>query len=112
MIYCWLCQWSRNKSILGQAYLKRETTAIPMGWGHTHILVVGRRWRRAVWGAGWPRVVLRTSPRETNSRVANRISLHLVDGHLSRMSLNELDETAALSGWDLNIGDLAEALEE
>jgi hypothetical protein len=74
---------------------------------------VDRRWRGgAVRGAGRARVVLGATPAEAHARVADRVALHLVDGHLGGVALNELDEAAALSGRDLDIGDLAEALEE
>lgn len=75
---------------------------------------VKRRWRRGrpVWGASRTGVVLAATPAQPHAGVANRIPLHLVDGHLGRMSVNELDETAALARWNLDVGDFAEALEE
>ena len=79
---------------------------------HAHGRVDGR-WRGgAVRGAGWARVVLRAAPAEAHARVADRVALHLVDGHLGGVALDELDEAAALAGRDLDVGDLAEALEE
>jgi hypothetical protein len=70
-------------------------------------------WRgRAVRGASRARVVLRAAPAEADARVADRVALHLVDGHLGGVALDELDEAAALSGRDLDVGNLAEALEE
>lgn len=77
-----------------------------------HTLVLWWWWGWAVWSTSWSRVVLGASPRETDTRVADRVALHLVDGHLSSVTLDELDETAAFSWWDLDIGDLSEALEE
>lgn len=58
------------------------------------------------------RVVLAAAPREANARVADGVALHLVDGHLSSMAVNELHEAAALARGDLDVGDLAESLEE
>lgn len=71
-------------------------------------------WRRcrAVGSTSGPGVVLRTTPAEADARVADGVALHLVDGHLRRVTLHELDETASLAWWDLDVGDLAEALEE
>jgi hypothetical protein len=57
-------------------------------------------------------VVLRATPRQTNARVTNGISLHLIDGHLSSMTVNKLNESAALAGGNLHVGDLSKALEE
>ena len=79
---------------------------------HSRSLILWWWWRWAVRSASWTRVVLGTSPREAHARVSNWISLHLVDGHLCGVALNELDETTALSWWDLNVGDLSKALEE
>jgi hypothetical protein len=36
----------------------------------------------------------------------------LVDGHLSRVAVDELDETAALARRNLDVGDFTKALEE
>jgi hypothetical protein len=77
--------------------------------GHAH--VVRRRGSRAV-GSANTRVVLRSTPAETDTGVTDRVALHLVDGHLGSMAVDELDETAALARWYLDIGDFAEALEE
>ena len=79
---------------------------------HAHRRIDRRRWCRAVRSSSRPRVVLASAPAKTNSRIADRVALHLVDGHLSSMSLNELHETATLSRRDLDVGDLAKALEE
>lgn len=73
--------------------------------------VVRRRRGRAVRSAH-ARVVLRASPREADTRVANGVTLHLVDGHLGGVAVDELDEAATLARRDLDVGDLAEALEE
>lgn len=70
----------------------------------------GRRCRTV--GSTYTGVVLRTAPRQTDAGVANRVSLHLVDGHLSSVAVDELDKATALSRRDLDVGDLAEALEE
>lgn len=77
--------------------------------GHAH--VVRRRGGRAVGGTN-TRVVLRATPAQTDARVTNRVTLHLVDGHLSGMAVDELNEAAALARGDLDVGDLAESLEE
>lgn len=66
----------------------------------------------SVWSSRRSRVVLRSSPRESDTRITDWITLHLVDGHLSCMSLDKLHEAATLSWWNLHIGDFAESLEE
>lgn len=73
--------------------------------------VVRGRGSRAVRGAD-TRVVLRTTPGKTDAGVSDGISLHLVDGHLSGVAVDELDETAALARRDLDVSYLAETLEE
>lgn len=73
-------------------------------------IVWGRRCR-TIRGA-YSGIVLGPTPGEANPRIANGVSLHLVDGHLSRMTMDELNKAAALARGDLNVGDLAEALEE
>lgn len=73
--------------------------------------VVGRRRSRTV-RSTHARVVLRAAPRKADARVPNRISLHLVDRHLSGVAVDELDKAAALSGGDLDVCYLAETLEE
>lgn len=83
-----------------------------MNWWDTHALVLWWWWSWAVWGAGWTRVVLGTSPRETDAGVTNWVALHLVDSHLGGVALDELYETASLSWWNLDVGDLPKALEE
>lgn len=79
---------------------------------HGHRREDRRRRSRAVRSAGGARVVLAAAPGETDARVADGVALHLIDGHLSGMALDELDETAALPGGNLDVGDFAEALEE
>ena len=78
---------------------------------HAAAHVVGRGRSRAI-GSTDTGVVLRTAPRETDARVADRIALHLVDGHLSGMTVDELDEAATFARRNLDIGNLAETLEE
>lgn len=70
----------------------------------------GRSW--PVWRPCWTGVVLTATPRKTDTGVADRVALHLVDSHLSRVTLYELDEAATLARWNLDVGNLAEALEE
>ena len=72
-------------------------------------------WRgrsRTVRSTGGARVVLRASPAEADARVTDGVALHLVDGHLGGVALHELDKTTALARRDLDVGNLAEALEE
>lgn len=92
--------------------LHRRKAAVLVRRRHSH----GRvdRWRRgrAVRSTGRTGVVLRAAPAQTNTRVADWVALHLIDGHFSSVSLHELNEAAALSRWNLDVGDLAEALEE
>lgn len=75
---------------------------------------VGLRWRWgwAVRGTSRTGIILAASPRQAYARVANRIALHLVDGHFSRVALDKLDETTSFARRNLDIGNLAEALEE
>lgn len=84
------------------------------GRGETAHRGVHRRWwgSRAVGATGRARVILRATPAQTHTRVANGVSLHLVDGHFGGVALNELNETAALSRRNLDVGDLTKALEE
>lgn len=72
---------------------------------------MGRRRSGTVWGT-YARIVLRSAPREADARVTDRIALHLIDGHLSCVTVDELNEATTLAGRDLDVGDLAEALEE
>jgi len=76
---------------------------------HAHVVRRGRS--RSVRGAN-SRVVLGAAPAQADSRVANGIALHLVDGHFGSMAVDKLDEAAALAGGDLDVGDLSKALEE
>lgn len=83
-----------------------------MLWWHTHRWVDW--WRRCwtVWCASWTRVVLRTAPAQTDTRVADGVALHLVDRHLRGVSLHKLDEAASLSRWNLDVCYLPKSLEE
>ncbi len=96
-------------------YLHRSETTTVAGVlrGHAH---TGAKdwWRRsrAVRSASRAGVVLRTSPTQANTRIADGVALHLVDGHLRGMTLHELDETASLAWRNLDVGNLTEALEE
>lgn len=84
-----------------------------MSWRHAHGRVHRRRWGGGTVGAsGGAGVVLRAAPAETYPRVANGVTLHLVDGHLGSVALDELDETTALARRDLDVGDFTKALEE
>lgn len=75
--------------------------------------VHGRRGRGgAVRAASRAGVVLRATPAQTHTRVTDGVSLHLVDGHLCSVTLNELNEAASLAGRDFDVGDLAKPLEE
>jgi hypothetical protein len=71
-----------------------------------------RRGRSGSVGGSYARVVLRATPTETNARVSNRITLHLVDGHLGCVTMNELNEATALARRDLDVCNFAKALEE
>lgn len=103
---------SRQEGRRKDALLARRKVAVGVLRRHAHGRVDRRRWRRAVRSTGRARVVLRAAPAETDARVTDGVALHLVDGHLGSVALNELNETAALSWGNLDIGDLAEALEE
>ena len=104
--------WGRAAGVT--ANLHRGKSAVVLGsGGHTHVGVHGgRRGSRAVGAASRAGVVLRATPAQANARVTNGVSLHLVDGHLGGVALDELNETATLSRGDLDVGDLAESLEE
>ncbi len=101
------CQRRRE---LAKTYLHRCETAT--------ILVLGRKvhGRRrgcgAVRAASRARVVLRAAPAQTHARVTDGVSLHLVDGHLCSVTLNELNKAASLAGRDFDVSDLAKSLEE
>lgn len=90
------------------------TTTVRVLGRHAHPRTAKDGWRRswAVGSASRARVVLRTTPAEAHTRVANWVALHLVDGHLGSMALHELDETAPLARWYLDVRNLAKALEE
>lgn len=80
---------------------------------HSHGRVHRRRRGSGTVGASsWAGVVLRATPAQAHPRVSNGVALHLVDGHLSGVALDELDETAALARRDLDVGDFTEALEK
>jgi hypothetical protein len=100
--------------VLRVGYLHRGKTAtVGVRRGHAHTRTEDRWGRsRAVRSASRARVVLGAAPAEAHARVANGVALHLVDGHLSGMTLHELDETASLAWGDLDVGNLAKALEE
>lgn len=58
-------------------------------------------------------VSLTTSPRKTDSTLAvDREVVHLGDSEFCILSLDELNETATFSGWNLAVGDFSEVLEE
>jgi hypothetical protein len=95
--------WSRSTELV-------RTTV----WAWTMVRkahVMRRRGSRTVRGAN-ARVVLGAAPAEANARVADGVTLHLVDGHLGGVAVDELHETAALARGNLHIGDFAKALEE
>ncbi len=94
------------------AYLQWSEIAVRVRRRHTHRRVY-RWWRcRTIWGAGRTRIVLATSPAKTDPRIPNGIALHLVDGHLCCVTLDELNKSAALPGRNLDVSDLSESLEE
>lgn len=97
---------------MSSTYLHGSEATVRMLRGHAHGGV--DRWRGcgAVRGAGGSRVVLAAAPAQTNTRVSNGVTLHLVDGHLGSVALDELNETAALARRDLDVSDLTKALEE
>lgn len=103
------------EALLMVAHLSRWVTgkaAVATRWTwHAH-RVDRWWWSRSVRSACRSRVVLRSAPTESDSRVPNRIPLHLIDGHLGSVSLNKLNKAAALARWDLDVCDLAKALEE
>lgn len=94
------------------AYLHWSEIAVRMRRRHTHRWIHRWRRRRTVWGAGRTRVVLATSPAETDPRVANGIALHLVDGHFCCVTLDELNKSATLPRRNLDVGNLSKALEK
>lgn len=83
-----------------------------MRWWHAHRRVHWR-WRcRTVGCARRARVVLATTPTQADTGVADRITLHLIDGHLGGVALHKLNKSAAFAGWDLDVGDFTKALKE
>jgi hypothetical protein len=103
----------RDRAARVIAHLHGGKPAILVGRGHAHGGVHGRRrGSRAVGAAGGAGVVLGATPGQTDARVTDGVTLHLVDGHLRGVALDELDETATLSRGDLDVGDFSEALEE
>ncbi|KAH3672135.1 hypothetical protein WICPIJ_010129 [Wickerhamomyces pijperi] len=60
-------------------------------------------------GGGLTRVGL--PPAQSDSGVANRVPLHLSDGHFGRVSRGELNKPTAFTQWDLHVGDVTEGLE-
>ena len=96
--------------LLSTHFHRSEATVVLRRHAHGR---VDRRWgSRTVRGAGRTRVVLAAAPAEADTRVTDGVSLHLVDGHLSSVALDELDETAALARRNLDVCYFAEALEE
>ncbi len=92
--------------------LVRSEVAVRVRRLHAHGWINRRRRRRSIRCAGRARIVLAPAPAQADARIADRIALHLVDGHLGRVSLDELHESAAFSGRDLDVGDFSKALEE
>jgi hypothetical protein len=86
--------------------------AVLMRWRHTHGGIDWWWWSRTVGSASRTRIVLASAPAETNAGVTNRVALHLIDSHLCGVTLDELDKATALPRRNLDVGDLAEALEE
>ena len=72
------------------------------------------RWRRSwtVRSACRARIVLGAAPAQANTGVADGVALHLIDGHLGGVTLNELDEAAAFAGRNFDVSNLAKALEK
>lgn len=92
-----------------RTYFHRGESCVLVLRGKVH---GGRGRSGAVRAASRAGVVLRATPAQTDTRVTDGITLHLIDGHLGRMALDELDETASLTRRDLDIGNLAKSLEE
>ena len=57
-------------------------------------------------------VVLGATPGKADTRVTDRVTLHLIDCHFRSVAVDKLNETASLAGRDLDVGDFAESLEE
>jgi hypothetical protein len=84
-----------------RAAVRRHTSLQKVWWGRRGAV------RRADAG-----VVLRPAPREADAGVADGITLHLVDRHLSGVPMHELNKATALSRGNLDVGDFSESLEE
>lgn len=109
-------QWAAGRRTLRRvsaelraAIRAARTRGTTMGSQAAH--VVRRRGGRAVGGAD-ARVVLRATPREADTRVANRIPLHLIYSHFGGMSVHKLHKTTTFAGGDFDVCDLSEPLEE
>lgn len=103
--------WGRAAGVT--ANLHRGKPAILVSRGHAHGGVHGgRRGSGTVGATSGAGVVLGAAPAQAHTRVTNGVALHLVDGHLGSVTLNELNEATALSRGDLDVSDFAEALEE
>ena len=103
--------WGRAAGVT--ANLHRGKPAILVSRGHAHGWVHGRRRGSGTVGAtSGAGVVLGAAPAQAHTRVTNGVALHLVDSHLGSVTLDELNEATALSRGDLDVSDLAEALEE
>ena len=94
------------------AYLDWSEIAVRVRRRHTHRWVDGWRRRWTVWSAGRTGIVLAPSPAEADPRVTNWIALHLVDGHFCCVTLDELNKSTSLPGWDLDIRNLSKSLEK
>lgn len=73
--------------------------------------IMWRGGRRAV-GSTYSRIVLGTTPGQSYARVTDWITLHLVNSHFGRVTMDELDESATLSRRNLDVGYLPKPLEE
>ena len=94
--------WSRTTKVLGAISARAMAR-------HSHIM--GRRRRWSIRCAN-TRVVLGAAPAESDARVADRVTLHLVDAHFRSVTVHELNKAATLAGRNLHVGNLAETLEE
>ena len=103
---------SLHRVLLHVTHLHLLKVAVWVRRRHAHRWVDRGWWSGPVRSSSWAGIVLAATPGETNTRVADRIALHLVDGHLGGVTLNELNEAASFAWGDLDIGDLAKALEE
>lgn len=107
--------WDRGQGTYrhrrGRGVAAKSTTEVvrTIGSGSTAV-VRGRRGRTV--RSTYSRVVLRATPRQTDTGVPNRIALHLVDRHFSSMAMNKLDKATALARGDLDVCYFAKTLEE